>query len=360
MPPARGSAAFCKITHVDPLTHALASYTLKRAAFPQLARPATVVVVLAGTLADLDMLSSSFGPSAYLAWNRTYVHSALAAFVLALLASLPFFFLKTNAPEKSVTPLSVFIPAAAAAMLHLLLDLCQFQGIEMFWPFTAHRYSLDWFPLADLPILGLFIAAVLLPKLARLVSEEIGARSKGPRGRTAAIFVLALVGIYIGARALLHANAVATLDARTYRGEMPKSVAAIPAVGRLSLSGGIFAWDGLVETDRAIYTLGLEVGPGSTFDPESARPSYKPEPSPALTAALRTVTAQRLLAATRFPKASVEKMLDGYRVLIRSFPYDAGADYGRRVQAIIDVDAAGKVLSETLAWDPASEQHWWY
>jgi hypothetical protein len=40
---------------MDPLTHALASYTLKRAAFPRAPRSTTIAMLIAGTVADIDM-----------------------------------------------------------------------------------------------------------------------------------------------------------------------------------------------------------------------------------------------------------------------------------------------------------------
>src|SRR5215472_1541814 len=83
---------------MDSLTHALASFTLQRAAFPRLSRTATIAVVISGVIADTDLLSSYFGPSAYLSFDRTYFHSLPAALVLALLATLPFFFLKPKSP----------------------------------------------------------------------------------------------------------------------------------------------------------------------------------------------------------------------------------------------------------------------
>ena len=51
---------------MDPLTHALASYALKRAAFPRVPRPVTLAILIAGTLADLDLLRTYFGPTAHL------------------------------------------------------------------------------------------------------------------------------------------------------------------------------------------------------------------------------------------------------------------------------------------------------
>src|SRR5207244_4639907 len=73
---------------MDPLTHALASYSLQRAAFPRLSRGATIAIVLAGVVADVDLLSIYFGPSAYLAFTHTYFHSILAALAFTLVATL--------------------------------------------------------------------------------------------------------------------------------------------------------------------------------------------------------------------------------------------------------------------------------
>ena len=99
---------------MDPLTHAMASFTLQRAAFPRLSRAATIVVVLAGVIADADLLSAYFGPSAYLAFDRTYFHSLPAALAFALLAMIPFFFLKPKSPETQIPRATIF--AAAFAM----------------------------------------------------------------------------------------------------------------------------------------------------------------------------------------------------------------------------------------------------
>src|SRR5262249_16350555 len=102
---------------MDPLTHALASFTLQRAAFPRLSRSATIAVVLAGTIADADLLSTSFGPSAYLSFDRTYFHSLPAALVFALVATLRFF-LKPKSTENPIPRPTIFPPAAPPAPLH--------------------------------------------------------------------------------------------------------------------------------------------------------------------------------------------------------------------------------------------------
>jgi len=337
---------------MDPLTHALASYTLKRAAFPRVPRAATVPMLIAGTIADIDLLSADFGPSAFLTFDRTYFHSLVAALLFGLLVTLPFFLRKRAANENPVPMLPAFLAALSAAVLHLLMDLCQSAGVELFWPFSPRRFALDWLPRLDLWILGILLAGILLPALSRLVTEEIGARSKGPRGKVGASLSLAAMILYIVLRFVLHGNAVAALEARTYRGESPRKVAAFAE------SGSPFRWHGIVETESALREVEIDVGPAASFDPDSAITSYKPEPSPALDAARDTVVARRFLQVARFPKATVEKTPDGFHIILRAFPYNHDASSGMRVHAEIDTDSSGKILSQALAWDPGSPQLW--
>jgi inner membrane protein len=337
---------------MDPLTHALASYTLKRAAFPRIPRSATIAMLLVGTIADVDLLSAYISPSAFLTFHRTYFHSLLAAVLFSLLVTLPFLLRKRSANENPHPTLPVFLAAFSAAMLHLLLDLCQSTGVELFWPFSSRRFALDWLPHLDLWILAILLAGILLPALSRLITEEIGAKSKGPRGKLGASLALAAMILYIAMRLVLHGNAVAAMESRTYRGESPRRVATFPE------SGSPFRWHGIVETESALHDLEVEVGPTPSFDPDSAITSYKPEPSPALDAARDTAVARRFLQAARFPKATVEKASDGFRITLRAFPYSHDLSSGWRVHALIETDPSGKVLSQELAWDPVSRESW--
>jgi len=338
---------------MDLLTHALGSYTLKRAAFPRATRPITLAIVLAGTLADLDIVSAWIGPSAFLTWYRTYAHSLLVAFLLALLITLPFFLRNRRSPEKQISLFAIFIPAFAAALLHLLMDLSQSAGVELLWPFSTRRFALDWIAHLDLWIITILLAGIFLPMLSGLVTEEIGAKSKGPRGRTGASLALATLILYAAARFTFHSTAVAAMESQKYRGERPRRVAAFPE------SGSPLRWHGIIETESALHAVELSVGPAANFDAESAIATYKPESSPALDAAHNSAVARRFLQSSRFPKASVEKTAEGFHVLLRDFPYTRDATSGPKVQAAIDTDASGKILSEELAWDPASRQFWW-
>jgi len=337
---------------MDPLTHALASYTLKRAAFPRLPRLGTIAMLITGTIADVDLLSKFAGPSAFLSFYRTYFHSLLAALLFSFLITLLLRLRKPAQTEDSPPPLPIFAAALAASILHLLMDLCQSAGVELFWPFSPRRFALDWLPHLDLWILGILLAGILLPTLSRLVTEEIGAKSKGPRGKMGASLALATMILYVVLRFVLHGNALAALESRSYRGESPRKTAAFPE------SGSPFRWLGIVETVSALHKVEVNVSPGASFDPDSAVTSYKPEPSPPLDAARDTTAARRFLQAARFPKATVEKTPEGFHIILRDFPYSRDATSGWLVYALIDTDRSGKVLSQELAWDSPSPQFW--
>jgi hypothetical protein len=56
---------------MDVGSHALASIALTRALLPRAPLPAWGVVLIAGTVADMDALSAVAGPPTYLSWHHT-------------------------------------------------------------------------------------------------------------------------------------------------------------------------------------------------------------------------------------------------------------------------------------------------
>jgi hypothetical protein len=143
------------------------------------------------------------------------------------------------------------------------------------------------------------------------------------------------------------------LQSRTYRGESPRRVAAF------ANSTSAIHWYGIIETDRALHLVEVNVAPSANLDPDSAITSYKPEASPALDAARDTTVARRFLQVARFPKATVETTPQGFHILLRDFPSTRDVASGLPVQALIDTDPSGKILSEDLARDPNSKGLWW-
>ena len=253
-------------------------------------------------------------------------------------------FMTKNKPNADAIR-TVFLVILIACALHVAMDLTQNESVQLLWPFRAQRYSADWVAHFDLWILLILLAGALLPQLLALVTEEIGAKSKAPRGRTGAILALVAVFLYAGSRFVLHGNAVAMMEARTYRGELPRRVAAFAE------SESPFHWHGMVETERAFHDLDLNLASGSSFNPDAAVVYYKPEPSAPLDAACTTESVHRFLEAAKFPKATVEKSNSGYRVQLGDLAEQRESRSGPRVIAIVETDANAKVLSDELAWD---------
>jgi inner membrane protein len=329
---------------MDAFTHGLASYTITRAVFPRASRATVLAAVLAGCPADLDQLSAYGGASAFLEWHRTATHSVLGMLLIVAIFVVAVSLLTRHTPNRD-TIRTVLLALLAACSLHLAMDLTQNESVQLLWPFRARRYSADWVAHFDLWILVILLAGVLLPQLLALVTEEIGAKSKGPRGRIGAIIALVAAVIYVGGRSILHGNGVAMMEARTYRGELPHRVAAFAE------SDSPFHWHGIVETERAFHDLDLNLAPGSSFNPDAAIIYYKPESSVPLDAARTTESVRRFLTVAKFPKATVEQTNTGYRVQIRDLAQQHEARSGPRVIAIVETDPNGKVLSDELAWD---------
>jgi membrane-bound metal-dependent hydrolase YbcI (DUF457 family) len=353
---------------VDIVTHGLASFAVARGFFPRAGKAAIVSAVLAGTITDVDWLSSYVGPSAFLNFHRTYTHSILAAvlipsIILAILlitfslrGELAIAMILPKGQEAPSDPraivrlvsrsfLSLLIVAPiCAALLHIAMDACQSDGVALFWPFSSKRFAADWLPSLDPWILTILIACIAVPELLRLVSSEIGAKSKKPRGQTGALIGLALVLVYTGARAILHSNVLATMESRTFHGETPRRVSAFPE----TLS--VFTWRGVVETESALDQIDVDATSANNFDPDTSMRLFKPEPSPTLDAARNTRVARQFLAAARIPKASVEKSEAGYTVVLRDLRYAAAGETQREVAAVIGLDLNNKVTSQELVW----------
>jgi membrane-bound metal-dependent hydrolase YbcI (DUF457 family) len=329
---------------MDAFTHGLASYSIGRALFPRASRATMIAAILAGSAANLDYISAGVSPSAFLSWHRTATHSVLGTLVITVVFVLGVA-LATRRRPKPDSFRTILLALLAACTLHVAMDTTQNESVQLLWPFRAQRYSADWVAHFDLWILLILLAGALLPQLLALVTEEIGAKSKAPRGRIGATIALLLVFGYVGGRSVLHGNAVAMMEARTYRGELPRRVAAFAE------SDSPFHWRGLVETERAFYDLDLSVAPGSSFNPDSGVVSYKPQSSAPLDAARTTDSVRRFLEAAKFPKASVEKTNTGYRVQVRDLAEQREAHSGAHVVAIVETDGNAKVLSDELAWD---------
>jgi len=324
-------------------------------------------VVLAGTIADLDLVSALVGPGAYLSSRQTFTHSLLGtAVATAVGVAARLLRLKMRPSRKTIRDAenalqkaaatndaagigTLLVAATLAAVVHVLMDLCTPAGVALLWPWRGTRFAWDWLPGVDTWILAILLAGILLPELFGLIGSEIGAKDKAPRGRNGAIAALLLILVYVGARATLHGNAIAQLDAHTYRGESSRRLAAF--ADPLSL----VTWHGVVETSTQICTVNVPATEGTRFDPESGVCVHKPEDSPALAAAEQANATKKFLQAARFPKASVETTEDGTEVAVRDLRDSAETEQRFAVAVRVLSDRKGQVTNQQLLW--ASEVH---
>jgi membrane-bound metal-dependent hydrolase YbcI (DUF457 family) len=300
-------------------------------------------MIFAGTLTDLDWLSALFGPSAYLSWSGGPLHSIVGAIAIALLVSVA---IRSYAKSRGVllSGLSWWLAPFCAALLHLGMDVLLSSGVKLFWPISQKRIALDWAPSFDLWILILLAAGIFLPELFRLVSDEIGAKSKKTRGQAGAVVAIVLIVAYFVTRGIFHGSATMTMLERSYADESPRRAAAFPD------PTSPFLWHGIVETESSLHTVNVSAGPLANFDPESATHIHKPDPSPILDAAQKADVARKFLAVARFPKATVQRETEGFSVELRDLKYDALGQDSWAVIAEINLSKTGQITFANLEW----------
>jgi membrane-bound metal-dependent hydrolase YbcI (DUF457 family) len=332
------------------VTQGLASLALARAGWPRAPKQLWIVAVAAGVIADLDFTSAWWGASAYLKWHWTYTHALVTSIVVAALFALGYRVVADVALRARFSVIGAFALALAAGWLHLVLDVCGWEGVALLWPFSARRFAIDLVTDWDPWIVAVLVVALLFPEFLHLVSSEIGSRELKPRGRIGALLGFALIFCYVALRAHFHSDVIALLEARSFRGEIVRRSGAYPE------AFSPVTWHGIVETERGLHELTVMVGPVEAFDPESAEATFKPEASTALDAAGKTRAARAFLAVAKFPKASVEVTSAGSRVEIRDLRYAAVGETRHEVIAVIIVDAADRVASEEIAWAKQASQ----
>lgn len=354
---------------MDLVTHGLASLAVARGFFPRAGKVVALSTIAVGIAADVDWFSAYGGPSSFLAGYRTTIHSIVAALLFSVVLVVLLAFLAQRwgglmiplgtlekgetIPEEAaarrrfaVRRILAYVLGApvCAAVLHIAMDACQSDGVMLLWPFSSRRFALDWLPGLDPWILTILVACIAVPELLHLVSSEIGAKSKRPRGQAGALIGLALVVVYIGVRGTLHSSVVTAMESRTFHGEAARRASAFPE----SLS--LFTWHGTAETESALNQVEVNAGSTATFDADNSLRFFKPQDSPALNAAKNTSVAKRFLATAQIPKASVEKTEAGYRVVIRDLRYAASGETAREIAALIELDLNNRVTSQELLW----------
>jgi len=272
---------------LDNLTHTLTGLMLARAGLARLTPGATAIAILAANLPDIDAVSAVHGSAVYLEHHRGPTHGLLLIPAMALLpVAVVWPFVRSRLQWRGAYGVSVI-----ALLSHLLMDWTNIYGIRLLAPYSERWYRLDITSVVDPWILLVLIVCSLWPLLSRLVSGEIGARTRPGYGL--ARFALALILLYEGGRFLIHQRAVETLEARMHAGRLPFRVAAFPHLANP------LRWTGLAEIDTA-YVL-HDVRLSGAFDPDAGRVFYKTAHSPQLEAAKNTAAFRSFLLFSQFP-----------------------------------------------------------
>jgi inner membrane protein len=334
---------------MEPVTHALTSIALGRAGLNKMTRMATPMLLVSGVVADGDWVTRLGGASAFLHGHRTATHSLPGTAILIAVVTAAFWLAGRKYPKLAVELFPALLICTAAAGAHLFLDLLNDYGVKLLWPFGEKWYAWDLADSVDAWIIFFLLAGLLLPELFRLVLEEIGSKPKKRGRQRGAIVSLSLVALFVAGRAVAHQRALALLDSREYRGQVPLQVAAFP---RPSTP---LVWSGVVETDNALVNVNVPLGPGSLFDPDVADVHFKPEESLALKNAVKSSAAIEFLSYARFPLASVAPKGDGYQVRLRDMRFASDLPGRRGIIAVIDLNAQSLVIDGHLEFDAPSQ-----
>ncbi len=249
----------------------------------------------------------------------------------------------------------LFWAALIAALSHILLDYTTAYGIRMFAPFDWRWYSWDIVFIIEPLILLALILGLTVPALFGLINQEIGARSKGPRGRGGAIFALICLVAVWGFRDYQHRRALSAMSALLYPGGVPKKLGAYP------YWVDPFRWHGVVETETAFQTVPVNSLLPSVDEQSDADTYYKPEETPVTQAAKASYFGRVYLDWAVFPITTTEKLqgsFKGYLVRFRDLRFGYPGDPPGRLGGWVLIGPDLRVQEEgTNSTVPSIEQN---
>lgn len=144
-----------------------------------------------------------------------------------------------------------------------------------------------------------------------------------------------------GLRDSAHRRALSILDSRSYSAEAPQRLSALPTMA------DPFRWTGVVETETSLHVVSV-----SSLDadkpPEEIATFEKPQPSPALAAAMKTRSAAIFLDFARFPLAEVNESDEGYAVSINDLRFYNPGSQSRGFTLEVELDKNLQTRSENF------------
>jgi inner membrane protein len=329
---------------MDNLTHTLTSIAISQTGLNRKTRFATLTLILAGNAPDADIIVGFKGSLDYLKYHRGITHSLVGIVALAFVIWGLVYWLGRKAKPKPSLPLNarwLLLAALLGTGSHLLLDFTNSYGVRPFLPFNGRWYAWDIMYILDPLLLTLLILGLGVPWVLRMVSEEVGARKA--RSAAGAVFCLAALVALWGVRDFAHRRALSILDSRTYSDQVPERSSALPTMANP------FAWMGVVETATSFHIEDVNALDASG-SPDEVQKFEKPQPSPALAAAMKTRGGKIMLDFARFPWAQVNETEDGYLVSLSDLRFYNPSAPGRSFTLDVQLDKNLQTQSLTFSF----------
>ena len=278
-------------------------------------------MLLAAEAADCDVLWDLKGSTAALQHHRGITHSFIGVPFMAAATLLGVYvlhrlWLGRRKPRPGYPPVRwglLYWLALLAALSHLLLDYTTAYGIRLFEPFNYRWYSWDIMFIIEPVMLGALILGLAMPWFFGLINQEVGARSKGPRGQAGAIFALTCVVVLWGYRDFQHRRALNAMSAVTYNGATATRVAAYPYII------DPYRWLGVVETKDFFQSLPVNSSKPEVDPSGEARTYYKPEETPVSQAAKASYFGRVYLDWAVFPVVETQAIESGFKGYVADF-----------------------------------------
>lgn len=242
---------------MDTLTHALLGAALGQVAFGRkLGWRASVVGVVSAELPDADFLiHAASDPLLNIELHRHFTHSFAFSPVIALAATLPWFFRAAFREQR----LALFLCGMLGCWSHILLDACTSYGTQFLVPFSQHRFGWDFISIIDpiftLALLAGLVANAISSRRSRRVEalNERGTRSAelgmGTHRWTGAALGFCAAYMTLGAVQKTRAHAAQVELARS-RGHRPERTEAMPTMANHLVWRSLYLHDGRIHSDR--------------------------------------------------------------------------------------------------------------
>ncbi len=334
---------------------------MSRAGFNRKTALATLTMTLAAEAPDIDIVTYFKGSLSEFAHHRGITHTLVGVPVVTAAVLLLVWIIQrirmrsqqratawADRLKKRGYPTQprwglLYLFGLIAGFSHLLLDYTNNYGIRLFEPFSYHWYAWDIVFIFEPLLYVALIGGLVLPSLFRLVNEEIGAKTRGPRGQIGAILALLGVVAVWGVRDYQHRKAVSAMQSRVYQGADPLRVSAFP------YPLNPFTWYGVVETRDFFEQLQVDSLTPEVDPHENARIRYKPQETPASLAAKSSYLGRVYLDWARYPLVETEHLSppqSGYVVRFEDLRFMYPGSPGGLLSASVQLDEKLKVVSE--------------